>query len=195
MNRKESRSTPSPGSPRSPLRLFLRFDMQLAALLLILATLGHSFACAQRTTPGGNVSPEAVATASLDSPEPRPEETFVETYLAAFNSHSADRLAALVTEDLEVIYVDQSGASAVGTSGREALRTEMEAYFEQFPNVRSRVANTVAVSGRFLSYSEQVTWTRNGAEHSQSSLTVLERDGTAQGGSKIRRVWYYPEQK
>ncbi len=113
----------------------------------------------------------------------------VDAYLSAFNQHDASLMADLMHDDIEVYYVGNDGDAELGTSGKEAMEAELVGYFSQFPNVKSTAAAGVVVTGRYRSYTERVTWTREGKAQTQSSLAVLEFDGEL-----LRRVWYYPAQ-
>lgn len=115
------------------------------------------------------------------------EAAFVHRYLAAFNGHEADLLADLMHEQIEVYYVDENGSASIGTRGREAMREELTSYFERFPDVKSHVANDIAISGRFLSFSEEVSWRQDADTRTQTAMTVLELEG-----EQLRRAWYFP---
>lgn len=97
----------------------------------------------------------------------------------AWNAHLPDAMARLVTDDFELLYVGEDGRAALLVTGPEALRTEMEAYFEQRPEVRSRMVESVG-GERFVAFREQI-------EGGASSLAVFEILG-----QRVRRAWYYP---
>ena len=99
--------------------------------------------------------------------------------LAAFNAQDAEAMAALVTDDFELIYVDDAGKGAVALVGPEALKKEMTGYFKALPEVQSEIEGVVD-GERFVSFRERIVG-------GQSSLAVYEIDA-----GKIRRVWYYP---
>ena len=101
--------------------------------------------------------------------------------LDAFNRHDPAAMAALVTEDFELLYVDDAGRAAVATRGPAALEAEMTAYFEARPDVRSSIEGQIAGT-RFVAFRERIA---GGA----SSLAVYEiHEG------RVRRAWYYPEE-
>ena len=97
----------------------------------------------------------------------------------AFNEHDAAAMAALVSEDFELYYVDDKGASELAVTGPEQLQQSMTGYFKHQPKVRSEVV--ASVDGPvYVSFREQIVG-------GQSSLAVYEvRD------EKIKRVWYFP---
>ncbi|MCP5117066.1 MAG: nuclear transport factor 2 family protein [bacterium] len=112
----------------------------------------------------------------------------VKALLAAFNDHSPERMAELVSEDFELFYVAES-ETTLGLRGPEALQTEMRGYFGNLPTVRSEAEISVA-SGSYVAFKETVSWQHEGEERSQLSLVVYQvRDG------KIRRAWYYPAER
>lgn len=102
--------------------------------------------------------------------------------IAAFNRHDPAAMAALVTPDFELYYVDDTGQAELSVQGRDALAAEMEGYFAQRPQVRSEVSG--AIDGpAFVSFREQIV---GGA----SSIAVYEvREGL------VRRAWYYPAEE
>lgn len=103
----------------------------------------------------------------------------VRALFAAFNAHAPDSMAAWVTDDFQLYYVDDAGIATLAVQGPEALRAEMRSYFEARPEVQSRISGVVE-GDRFVALREQIV---GGA----SSLAVYE---VADG--RVRRVWYYP---
>ncbi|MEM7417892.1 MAG: nuclear transport factor 2 family protein [Gemmatimonadota bacterium] len=99
--------------------------------------------------------------------------------LAAFNAHDPTAMAELVTDDFELFYLDQEGRAGLAITGPEALRTEMAAYFEALPDVRSEVAGAIPGT-RYVAFRERIVG-------GQSSLAVYEIEGAF-----VRRAWYYP---
>ena len=127
------------------------------------------------------------ATDSGPGPQTPPDEVLA--LLEAFNRQDAEGMGRRVTEDVEVIYIDDNGRAETGTRSRTELVEQMRGYFEHFPDARSEAENILEV-GRFLGVSESVSWTRDGKAWSQRSLSVYEiRDGL------IARVWYFPAQR
>ncbi len=113
----------------------------------------------------------------------------VEALIDAFNQHDVDAIARCLSEDCTVRYVDNQGQAAVGTRTSAELRTELQGYFQAFPNVTSKPTQWTTI-GRFVTFEERVSWTADDTEHSQRCLAVFEVvDG------KIKRVWYYPAQQ
>ena len=110
---------------------------------------------------------------------PPSARSVVEALLAAFNQHDPAAMAALVTTDFELYYIDDQGVAELSLRGPDGLRAEMTGYFANRPNVRSRIAGVVD-GPVFVSFREQVVG-------GQSSLAVYEvRAGL------IKRVWYFP---
>lgn len=102
-----------------------------------------------------------------------------EALVDAFNQHDPEAMAALVTQDFELFYVDDNGVTGLALQGSEQLATEMTAYFATNSLVQSTIAD--AVDGpAYVSFREQIVG-------GQSSLAVYE----VRGGL-IKRVWYYP---
>lgn len=108
--------------------------------------------------------------------------------IIAFNEHSAEAMSGLVTDDFQIYYVGEDGKAVLGLTGADALRKEMERYFEALPDVRTTSEASI-VTGRFFAFRERVTWTQGDRERTQSSLAVYELKER-----KIHRVWYYPAQ-
>jgi len=102
-----------------------------------------------------------------------------EALVAAFNQHDPAAMAAMVTSDFELYYVNDEGVAELALRGPEQLAAEMTSYFETRPRVESRIAG--AIDGpTFVSVREQIVG-------GQSSLSVYEvRDRL------VRRVWYFP---
>lgn len=97
----------------------------------------------------------------------------------AFNRHNPEAMAALVTSDFELYYVDEAGVAALSVSGREQLLQEMITYFTNRPSVQSTIADVID-GPTYVSFREQIVG-------GQSSLAVYEiRD------QLIKRVWYFP---
>jgi hypothetical protein len=99
--------------------------------------------------------------------------------LDAFNRHDPEAMAALVTPDFELYYVDEQEVGEPAVRGREELAAEMRAYFNAQPTVQSTM--TAVIDGpAYVSFREQIVGGR-------ASLAVYEvRDG------KVRRAWYFP---
>ena len=152
--------------------------MRLLALPLATCWLLVATSCTKPST--------ETALPALDEAQATP---LVDAYLAAFNQHDAAQMAGLMHESIEVYYVGTDGKSQLGTSGKESMQAELVSYFAQFSDVESAVDGDVVINGRYRSYTERVNWTRDGEPQTQSSLAVLEFDGTL-----LLRVWYYPAQ-
>lgn len=105
----------------------------------------------------------------------------VRAMLEAFNAHDADALAALVTPDFEYRFVGKNGETEMATAGREDFRDRMAAYFDEFPEVESRLVAAIDGTAR-VAFRERV-------EGGESSIAVYEiRDGL------VHRAWYYPSE-
>ena len=122
------------------------------------------------------------SSASSDDAPPDADDTSLRVargLLEAWNEHSPDAMAQLVTPDFELFYVGDDGRSTLSVSGPDALHAEMVAYFQAQPEVSSRMLG--AIDGeRFVAFREQI-------DGGASSLAVFEIDG-----ERVRRAWYYP---
>lgn len=117
--------------------------------------------------------------ASAQEPETNGALSAAEALVDAFNQHDPEAMAALVSPDFELYYVDEEGVPDLAIQGPDQLTTKMTAYFTSRPSVQSTIA--AAIDGPvYTSFREQIVG-------GQSSLAVYEvRDGL------IKRVWYYP---
>lgn len=102
-----------------------------------------------------------------------------ESLLAAFNAHDPAGMASLVTDDFELFYIDAEGRAGLATTGPEALRLEMAAYFDALPGVRSEIEGAIPGT-RYVAFRERIVG-------GDSSLAVYEVEG-----DRVRRAWYYP---
>ena len=123
-----------------------------------------------------------LATASAQ--EPPPPEVTVRRFVAAFNAHDVDAMLALATPDIAWFGVAGS-TLAVEARGHEALRGGMTAYFQGLPSARSELMS-VAVSGPFVTAVEKASWTADGQDRSQCSVSIYELTG-----GLVRHVWYH----
>jgi hypothetical protein len=125
-------------------------------------------------------APPATSAVQSDLQRPRRSALDVaEALVGAFNQHDPEAMAALVSADFELYYIDDEGIAGLTIRGPEELVAEMSAYFSSRPSVRSTIAD--AIDGPvFVSFREQIIG-------GQSSIAVYEvRDGL------IKRVWYFP---
>lgn len=122
--------------------------------------------------------PQAASGAHVDA---------VNSLMAAFNAHDADKMREYWTDDVTWVEVTGAGSSIV-TDNAQVLHDELVAYFQAYPDVSSSLEN-VAVNGNYLTAIERPVWLEDGKPKSQSSIVVYEfEDG------KVKRFWYYPPQ-
>jgi hypothetical protein len=106
----------------------------------------------------------------------------LQAYIELFNAHDPEAMAAACHPELEVWYVDGGGVAGLGTAGPAALKSELDGYFANYPDVRSDPTDLVALDD-FVWFVERVNW----ADKSQASPAVYQfEDG------KLRRAWYHP---
>ena len=128
---------------------------------------------------GLTVGSLSFADASAQEPDSTSALTVAEALVDAFNQHDPTAMAAMVSGDFELYYVDEDGLAALALTGPDQLAAEMTGYFASNPSVQSTIAD--AVDGpAYASFREQIVG-------GQSSLAVYEvREGL------IKRVWYFP---
>jgi hypothetical protein len=107
--------------------------------------------------------------------------------MAAFNAHDADKMHDYWQSD--VTWIELSGQQAsVVTSSAAQLHTELVAYFEAYPTVKSSL-ESISVNGNYVTAIERPVWEEGGERKAQASIVVYEIiDG------KVKRFWYYPPQ-
>jgi hypothetical protein len=116
--------------------------------------------------------------------EPPSPEVMVRKFVEAFNAHDVDAMLALASPD--IAWFGVSGSTlAVEARGHEALRGGLTGYFQGLPSVRSGLMS-LAVSGPFVTAVEKASWTVEGQDQSQCSVSVYEL-----AGGLVRHVWYY----
>lgn len=109
----------------------------------------------------------------------------VRRFVDAFNARDIDAMLALATDDVEWLSVDGAKIS-VETSGKDALRKSMTAYFKSCPTCRGAVDIRTVTAARVAAV-ETASWTDASGPRSQKSLSVIEfHDG------RVRRVYYFP---
>lgn len=124
-------------------------------------------------------SGEPTVPSPTPTPTPPSAKTVALELIEAFNRHEPEAMAALVSDDFELYYVNDAGASERALRGPEQLAEEMTQYFAVHPSVRSEVVETVD-GPAYVSFREQIVG-------GKSSIAVYEvRDG------RVKRVWYYP---
>src|SRR5688572_642193 len=101
------------------------------------------------------------------SPQPAPQDhpAIVRSFVAAFNARDVDRMLALATDDVEWMMVDGTKV-AVETSGKDALRKSMTAYFKSCPSCRSEIEIGTVTATRVAAI-ETASWTAAGGPRSQ----------------------------
>lgn len=109
----------------------------------------------------------------------------VRQFISAFNNQDLELMGALLTEDAGWYYVDGADITPQDQS-RESILSSMSDYFSDYPTVRSEISGITSLPP-FVSVIEKVTWTRDGIEHTQSSMAVYQLDG-----ARVKAVWYYP---
>ncbi len=131
--------------------------------------------------------PPADAVRATPSDEPPERLAWLDAWFAAVAARDLDAARALLADDVEVFYVDDAGAPALGTSGGDVQRDELAAWLEAYPTVRSE-ASAVRTDGTLIWFVERVTWEDDGGvTRTQASEAVYDvRDG------RLRRAWYLP---
>ena len=123
--------------------------------------------------------------AAAATPEDRADR--VEQFLAAFNRHDPEAMAALVTEDIKWGYVSQTGMS-FELEGKAALVKSMGEYFASCPSCRSENYGMLCSTAR-VSVIEVASWKTQNGPKSQASLAIYEFSGDL-----IQAVYYFPEE-
>lgn len=89
-----------------------------------------------------------------------------EALVDAFNQLDPEEMAALVSPDFELYYIDEEGAAGLAICGPDQLASEMTTYFTSHPSVQSTIA--AAIDGPvYTSFREQIVG-------GQSSIAVYE---------------------
>jgi hypothetical protein len=115
-----------------------------------------------------------------------PEVAVVRALVAAYNAHDPAGVAAHLADDMKLFSVGTDSQSLDG-DGRDAIRTWLEGYFKNVPDVRSEILD-LTQTGPHVTYRERASWTnKDGSRRVQSSIAIYEvREG------KVRRAWYFP---
>ena len=107
--------------------------------------------------------------------------------MAAFNAHDPDKMRAYWHSDVTWLELSGEQISKVTTSAAQ-LHTELVAYFEAYPSVKSSL-ESISANGNFVTAIERPVWQEGSERKSQASVVVYEIiDG------KVKRFWYYPPQ-
>ncbi|MBI3886380.1 MAG: nuclear transport factor 2 family protein [Opitutae bacterium] len=116
-----------------------------------------------------------------------PEAVLLRAYLAAFNRHEADAVAAFCADDLKWFSVGADGKIGTDAENRPQLRDWLVGYFKSLPTVHSEFL-ALEQTGPILTVRERASWdNKAGQRVSQQAIGVYEvRD------SRIVRVWYFP---
>jgi hypothetical protein len=110
----------------------------------------------------------------------------VRAQVKAYNKHDVEALTKLLAENVKWYSVNADKISTEA-SGRAELKSWLDNYFKEFPDVRSSICN-ISLVGALVSFREQVSWTKkDGTRQAQRSIAIYEVvDGL------ITRVWYFP---
>ncbi|MGV8940961.1 MAG: nuclear transport factor 2 family protein [Lysobacter sp.] len=112
----------------------------------------------------------------------------VEQFIAAFNAHDSDAMAAFVTDDVDWLSI--AGESMqIEAGNKNELIASMSAYFKSCPTCQSSLAEAISTTER-VSAVEIASWQGKSGHRSQRALCVYEFSG-----SLIRRVYYFPSEK
>ena len=109
----------------------------------------------------------------------------VNEFLAAFNAQDAERMGALVTDNVKWLSV-VDGQTSVEVEGRSNLTEAMAGYFSACPSCRSSISKMMPSQNR-VSVIEVASWESDGVRKSQQAMAVCEF-----AGSKIAAVYYFP---
>lgn len=108
----------------------------------------------------------------------------LDEFYEAFNRHDVDGMLALADEGIRM-YSVTADTTTIDIDGKARLGEWLTGYFEEYPQVQSRVKN-ITLQGAYVSFIEIPTWGEPGNRTSQSSLAVYKiSDG------KILAAWYY----
>lgn len=87
-----------------------------------------------------------------------PAQDIAKRALDAFNRHDAEAFASLYAED--AVAPDPQYPEPL--RGREAIRGDIEAFFQAFPDVQARVVGDFLVSGDTVAFEVEMTGTQKG---------------------------------
>lgn len=87
-----------------------------------------------------------------------PAQDIAKRALDAFNRHDADAFAALYAED--AVAPDPQYAEPL--RGRDAIRKDIEAFFQAFPDVQAKVVSDFLVNGDTVAFEVEITGTHTG---------------------------------
>lgn len=117
------------------------------------------------------------------------EHPIIAAYSNSYNEKDIETMRALMHPHIEWVAIN-GNETEVHMSGKEALATEMESWFEN-PNLPKGSLRDWSINGDTIAVTETAHWTtKDGAEKSQSALTVYELENDL-----VRRVYYFPETK
>jgi len=142
--------------------------------------------CVALLAPMRSASVNAQPTA-LAQETPGSREVLVRRFVAAFNAHDPQAVAAPVTDDVE--WLDGNGPD-VGEEavGKAALAAAMTNYFKGCVTCRSTLASIAATRARATTI-EVAVWQTPSGTRQQQSIAVYEFSGPL-----IRRVHYFPSE-
>ena len=99
----------------------------------------------------------------------------VNEFLAAFNAQDAERMGALVTDNVKWLSV-VDGQTSVEVEGRSNLTEAMAGYFSACPSCRSSISKMMPSQDR-VSVIEVASWDSDGVRKSQQAMAVYEFSG------------------
>lgn len=116
---------------------------------------------------------------------PDSKSKLVHEFLAAFNSHDAEKMGDLVTDNVNWVSV-ANGAASIEVEGRSNLIAALKEYFVSCPTCRSTISKLMSSQDR-VSAIEVASWQTQNGNRSQQSIAIYEFSGT-----QIEAVYYFP---
>jgi imidazolonepropionase-like amidohydrolase len=104
----------------------------------------------------------------------------VQRQVEAYNAHDVEGFVAIYAEDAEIF--NSPGAPAPRLAGRESIRADYSALFQEFPSAHCTVVNR-ALEGPYVFDQEMCTFAPNGPPLRATSIYLVE-------GALIKRVWF-----
>jgi hypothetical protein len=104
----------------------------------------------------------------------------VQQQVEAYNAHDVERFVGTYAEDAQIF--DSPGAATPRLSGRESIRADYTALFQEFPSAHCVVVNR-ALEGAYVFDQEMCTFAPNGPPLRATSIYLVE-------GALIKQVWF-----